>query len=168
MSPRTLLIGNDCLIFASYIADSCHCVLQSGQALSLRPDLLRNKIWAEELGKLVDAVGSFSDKEAMRIMKGELADLYPRLKVTKSTWKGTSKPKAKTGGKRLTSVERYVERDPILSLFEFYNDNKAIASASIGQVYKAKGMWLYTISCCILFHSFSINMTCFLLPMMVP
>ena len=28
--------------------------------------------------------------------------------------------------------------DPVLSLFEFANDNKAVASASIGQVYKAK------------------------------
>lgn len=106
--------------------------------MSLRPDLLRNKIWAEELGKLVDAVGSFSDKEAMRIMQRELADLYPRLEVTKSTWKGTTKPKSKKNGKRLTSVEKYVEKDPILSLFYFYNDNESVASASIGQVYKAK------------------------------
>ena len=113
--------------------------LQSGQALSLRPDLIRNKFWAEELSKLVDAVGSFSDKEAMRIMKKELADLYPRLEVTKSTWKNESKVnKKRPQNRRLTSIERMVEKDPILSLFEFYNDNKAIASASIGQVYKAK------------------------------
>lgn len=111
---------------------------QSGQALSLRPDLLRNKIWAEELGKLVDAVGSFSDKEAMRIMQRELADLYPRLKVTKSSWKGATVPKRKANGKRLTNVEKFVEKDPVLSLFDFYNDNVAVASASIGQVYKAK------------------------------
>ena len=30
-----------------------------------------------------------------------------------------------------------VANDPILSLFDFANDNKAVASASIGQVYKA-------------------------------
>ena len=44
-------------------------LVKSGQALSLRPDLLKNKIWADELGKLVDAVGSFSDIEAMDIMR---------------------------------------------------------------------------------------------------
>ena len=93
-------------------------------------------MWAEELGKLVDAVGSFSDKEAMRIMKRELEDLYPRLKVTKSTWKDSIRRKKK--GRRLTGAEKIVEKDPILSMFEFYNDNKAVASASIGQVYKAK------------------------------
>jgi len=109
---------------------------QSGQALSLRPDLIRSKAWAEELGKLVDAVGSFSDKEAMRIMKSELSDLYPRLEVTKATWKDQQKKNKKKG--RLSSVERLVEKDPILSMFEFYNDNKAVASASIGQVYKAR------------------------------
>ena len=38
----------------------------------------------------------------------------------------------------MNRVERFVEKDPILSLFEFYNDNAAVASASIGQVYKAK------------------------------
>ncbi|CAB9520424.1 OF BC1 COMPLEX KINASE 3, chloroplastic [Seminavis robusta] len=112
-------------------------LIKSGQALSLRPDLIRNKIWAEELGKLVDAVGSFSDKEAMRIMKKELADLYPRMEVTKATWQGKAK-KTNKKGRRLTSVERLVEKDPILNMFEFYNDNQAVASASIGQVYKAK------------------------------
>lgn len=85
----------------------------------------------------MDAVGSFSDKEAMRIMKQELADLYPRLEVTKTSWKDQMKKK-KAKNKRLSSVERVVEKDPILSIFEFYNDNKAVASASIGQVYKAK------------------------------
>lgn len=46
-----------------------------------------------------------------------------------------------TGGKskrRLNKLEKMVENDPILSLFEFYNDNQAIASASIGQCYKAR------------------------------
>lgn len=109
---------------------------QSGQALSLRPDLIRNKAWAEELGKLVDAVGAFSDKEAMKIMKSELADLYPRLEVTKSTWKKAARKTKKN--RRLTGVERMVENDPILNMFEFYNNNRAVASASIGQVYKAK------------------------------
>jgi predicted unusual protein kinase regulating ubiquinone biosynthesis (AarF/ABC1/UbiB family) len=110
--------------------------LQSGQALSLRPDLIRNKLWAEELGKLVDAVGSFSDKEAMIIMKRELADLYPRLKVTKAIWEGKTRKTRKD--RPLSSVERLVDKDPLLSMFEFYNDNKAVASASIGQVYKAR------------------------------
>jgi predicted unusual protein kinase regulating ubiquinone biosynthesis (AarF/ABC1/UbiB family) len=109
-------------------------LIKSGQALSLRPDLIRNPIWAEELGKLVDAVGSFSDIEAMRIMRKELTDLEPRLKVTRTSWV-KQKPKERRGMSRL---ERMVVSDDILSLFEFYNSNRAVASASIGQVYKAR------------------------------
>jgi hypothetical protein len=48
---------------------------QSGQALSLRPDIIRNKIWAEELDKLVNAVGSFPDLTTMKIMSKELQDM---------------------------------------------------------------------------------------------
>lgn len=107
-------------------------LIKSGQALSLRPDLIRNKIWAEELGKLVDAVGAFKDTEAMSIMKHEFSDILPRIKAAnipppKVTKKGT-----------LSRIEAMVQSDPVLSLFEFYNDNKAVASASIGQVYKCK------------------------------
>lgn len=106
---------------------------QSGQALSLRPDLIRNKQWAEELGKLVDAVGSFSDLSAMKIMQNELsADLLPRIKAAKAM------PTKKSNGKGLSDVEKFVESDAVLSMFEFYNGNKAVASASIGQVYKAR------------------------------
>ena len=111
-------------------------LVKSGQALSLRPDLLKNKIWADELGKLVDAVGSFSDIEAMDIMRKELSDLLPKLKGLPMSAASTS-----TGGtskRRLNKLEKMVENDPILSLFEFYNDNQAIASASIGQCYKAR------------------------------
>lgn len=108
---------------------------KSGQALSLRPDLIRNKIWAEELGKLVDAVGAFDDFEAMQIMKQELEDLAPRMKVTRASWKESFK---KNKAKAVTKLEKYVANDPILSLFDFYNGNRAIASASIGQVYKAR------------------------------
>lgn len=111
-------------------------LIKSGQALSLRPDLIRNKIWADELGKLVDAVGSFSDIEAMRIMQKEFADIYPRLKVTKNSWKTpTSNPR---NTKRMNQIEKMVSDDDVLSLFEFYNGNRAVASASIGQVYKAR------------------------------
>lgn len=110
-------------------------LIKSGQALSLRPDIIRNKYWAEELGKLVDAVGAFSDMEAMKIMKQELSDLETRLKVTKSSWSKQSKPKLRKGMSRL---EQFVATDDILSLFEFYNSNIAVASASIGQVYKAR------------------------------
>ena len=109
-------------------------LIKSGQALSLRPDLIRNPFWAEELGKLVDAVGAFSDLEAMRIMRKELSDLEPRLKVTKSSW-SKLKPSERQGMSRL---EKFVVNDDILSLFEFYNSNRAVASASIGQVYKAR------------------------------
>jgi len=38
----------------------------------------------------------------------------------------------------MNRLQKMVESDPILSLFEFYNDNLACASASIGQVYKAR------------------------------
>eukprot|EP00980_Cylindrotheca_fusiformis_P007050 scaffold1481_cov137-Cylindrotheca_fusiformis.AAC.4 len=110
-------------------------LIKSGQALSLRPDLLRNKIWAEELGKLVDAVGAFDDMEAMRIMKRELEDLYPRLKVTRVSWLDSYKRRK---SKAVTRLEKMVANDAVLSLFDFYNGNLAVASASIGQVYKAK------------------------------
>eukprot|EP00978_Attheya_sp_CCMP212_P025365 scaffold81460_cov42-Attheya_sp.AAC.2 len=115
-------------------------LVKSGQALSLRPDLLRNKIWAEELGKLVDAVGSFSDVAAMKIMKQELSDLAPRLKVAKDTIPGVKEQMEKKKKKKrgLSKLETMVQGDSVLSLFEFYNDNRAVASASIGQVYKAR------------------------------
>lgn len=109
-------------------------LIKSGQALSLRPDLIKNKIWADELGKLVDAVGSFPDMDAMKIIRRELRDLAPRLKVTRSEWKKNRRSSAK-GMNRLQS---YVANDDVLSLFEFFNDGQAVASASIGQVYKAR------------------------------
>jgi len=112
-------------------------LIKSGQALSLRPDLLKSKIWAEELGKLVDEVGSFPDLEAMKIMQEELSDLLPRIRPAKPV---ESSAKKKYTGKvtKSTRLIRLVENDPVLSLFEFYNDCRVIASASIGQVYKAR------------------------------
>ena len=105
---------------------------QSGQALSLRPDLIRNKIWAEELGKLVDAVGSFPDLTAMKIMSTELQDLVPCLQAA-------NLPKQKRNiNQRLSKLQSFVEKDDILNMFEFYNDGRSVASASIGQVYKAR------------------------------
>jgi predicted unusual protein kinase regulating ubiquinone biosynthesis (AarF/ABC1/UbiB family) len=111
-------------------------LIKSGQALSLRPDLIRNPYWAEELGKLVDAVGAFSDKEAMEIVRRELKDLLPRLSVSKATWQNELNNRLK-GKKTMGRLQRMVESDPILSLFEFSHDYRAVASASIGQVYKA-------------------------------
>ncbi|KAL3791280.1 hypothetical protein HJC23_000897 [Cyclotella cryptica] len=112
-------------------------LIKSGQALSLRPDLLKSKIWAEELGKLVDEVGSFPDLEAMKIIQDELSDLLPRIRPTKPV---ESSAKKKYTGKitKSTRLIRLVENDPVLSLFEFYNDCRVVASASIGQVYKAR------------------------------
>lgn len=110
-------------------------LIKSGQALSLRPDLLKSKIWAEELGKLVDEVGAFPDLDAMNIMREELSDLLPRLKPR---LKGVTINKSTASKGRRTRLQRLVESDPILSLFEFYNDFRAVASASIGQVYKAR------------------------------
>lgn len=111
-------------------------LIKSGQALSLRPDLLKKKIWAEELGKLVDEVGSFSDMDAMNIMRDELSDLLPKVKNARRLENG-SNPKQKAGRKK-NRLNRFVESDPVLSLFEFYNDCRSVASASIGQVYKAR------------------------------
>jgi len=101
-------------------------LVKSGQALSLRPDLLKNRIWAEELGRLVDAVGSFDDGVALDIVREELGDLKPRL--------GEREVVSGFG----TPLSQLVKSDAILSLFEFDNDNRAVASASIGQVYKAR------------------------------
>jgi predicted unusual protein kinase regulating ubiquinone biosynthesis (AarF/ABC1/UbiB family) len=84
----------------------------------------------------VDAVGSFSDKEAMQIIRKELSDVALRLEVTKKTWKSKSKPAAVAKGS--SSLEKLVATDNVLSLFEFYNGAQSVASASIGQVYKAR------------------------------
>lgn len=71
----------------------------------------------------------------MQIMKAEFTDLQPRMKVTKKTW---VEPFKRRKAAAVSKLEKLVASDPILSLFEFDNDNKAVASASIGQVYKAK------------------------------
>eukprot|EP00559_Dactyliosolen_fragilissimus_P008126 CAMPEP_0184872194 /NCGR_PEP_ID=MMETSP0580-20130426/41146_1 /TAXON_ID=1118495 /ORGANISM="Dactyliosolen fragilissimus" /LENGTH=880 /DNA_ID=CAMNT_0027374951 /DNA_START=855 /DNA_END=3498 /DNA_ORIENTATION=+ len=184
-------------------------LIKSAQALSLRPDLLRNKIWAEELGKLVDAVGSFNDWDAMTIIQKELSDLLPRIKAADVTNSSSSKknpntkvnnnqkkiqtssstkyssrlsrlekrvksdpyfpslPRIKAAdvtnngsnknsnrkdnnqkkiqtssstkySSRLSRLEKRVKSDPVLSIFEFYNSCHPVASASIGQVYKAR------------------------------
>jgi len=127
-------------------------LIKSAQALSLRPDLLRNKIWAEELGKLVDAVGSFNDWDAMTIIQKELSDLLPRIKAADVTNNGSNKnsnrkdnnqKKIQTSSStkyssRLSRLEKRVKSDPVLSIFEFYNSCHPVASASIGQVYKAR------------------------------
>ena len=47
-------------------------------------------------------------------------------------------PKVSNGNRKLSKLECMTETDPILSLFEFQNSNHAVASASIGQVYKAR------------------------------
>lgn len=107
-------------------------LIKSGQALSLRPDLIRNKYWAEELGKLVDAVGAFPDIDAMNIIRHELRDLLP----SKSSWQ--NEMNSRYAKKSTSKLQKMVESDPILSIFEFYNDYRAVASASIGQVYKAR------------------------------
>jgi predicted unusual protein kinase regulating ubiquinone biosynthesis (AarF/ABC1/UbiB family) len=119
----------------AFVRSKSVALIKSGQALSLRPDLIKNKAWAEELGKLVDAVGSFSDVEAMNIMKSEFIDLQPRMIKTKDAWQESYK---KRKGDAVTRIEKIVANDPVLSLFEFYNGHQAVASASIGQVYKAR------------------------------
>jgi hypothetical protein len=73
----------------------------------------------------------------MQIMKRELADLAPRLEITKKEWQVQGKNRTPRKGK-LSRLEAMVESDSVLSLFEFANGNQAVASASIGQVYKAR------------------------------
>ena len=111
-------------------------LIKSGQALSLRPDLLKNRLWSEELGKLVDAVGSFNDITAMNIIRKEFKELTPRLAAVQKS--GKVPPRVtRTIGKK-SKIETRFQNDPVLNLFDFSNDNRAVASASIGQVYKAK------------------------------
>jgi len=117
------------------VSSSSVALIKSGQALSLRPDLLPNRIWAEELGRLVDAVGSFPDSDAMNILREELGDLRSLIGTTADD--GIRRRREKTEKKK-TRLERRVENDTVLSLFEFANSNRAVASASIGQVYKAR------------------------------
>ena len=120
----------------AFVRSKSVALIKSGQALSLRPDIIKNKIWAEELGKLVDAVGSFSDVQAMSIIRTQLNDIVPRMEASKDRkWKDSYK---KRRGIAKTKLEKIVANDPVLSLFEFENDYRAVASASIGQVYKAK------------------------------
>ena len=102
--------------------------------MSLRPDLLKSKIWAEELGKLVDEVGSFPDVDALNIMREELSDLLPAVKNARLAIESKQQKAGKKSGGRKSRLTRLVENDPILSLFEFDNDVRTVASASIGQV----------------------------------
>jgi len=118
----------------AFVQSKSVALIKSGQALSLRPDLIKNKIWAEELGKLVDAVGSFSDVEAMKIIRSELKDVALRMDAAPIEWKDSFK---KRKGLAKSKLEKIVANDPVLSLFEFKNDYRAVASASIGQVYRA-------------------------------
>jgi predicted unusual protein kinase regulating ubiquinone biosynthesis (AarF/ABC1/UbiB family) len=130
----------------AFVQSKSVALIKSGQALSLRPDLIKNKIWAEELGKLVDAVGSFSDFEAMKIMRTELKDVAFKMDMDAGRpWKDSFKKrkkgllaKSKSSNNAMNKLEKVVANDPVLSLFEFENDYRAVASASIGQVYKAK------------------------------
>jgi len=120
----------------AFVRSNSVALIKSGQALSLRPDLIKNKIWAEELGKLVDAVGSFSDLQAMTIIRSELKDIVLRMEASEDgKWKESFKKRKSITKSKLENI---VANDPVLSLFEFDNDHKAVASASIGQVYKAK------------------------------
>lgn len=112
------------------VASGSVALIKSGQAISLRPDIIKNRFWAKELGKLVDAVGSFDDMDAMKIMKNELSDL-PAITIKSNRGRSDKK-------RKLSKLEKMVESDSILSLFEFQNSNRAVASASIGQVYKAR------------------------------
>jgi predicted unusual protein kinase regulating ubiquinone biosynthesis (AarF/ABC1/UbiB family) len=73
--------------------------IKSGQALALRPDLVKSPEYVRELQKLQDEVGTFSNKVAMEIISEEL-------------------------GLPARDIYRFDPPDPI-------------ASASIGQVYKA-------------------------------
>lgn len=120
----------------AFVRSKSVALIKSGQALSLRPDLIKNKIWCQELGKLCDAVGSFSNVEALNIISSELNDILPKMEASNDQrWRESFK---KRKGMAKNKLEKMVAKSPVLSLFEFANDHKSIASASIGQVYKAK------------------------------
>ena len=123
-----------------FVRSKSVALIKSGQALSLRPDLLKSKIWAQELGKLVDEVGSFPDIDALNIIRDELSDLLPSIKNARKVEQQSSSKRKSSKQKRgrRNKLTRLVESDPILSLFEFDNDVRTVASASIGQV----------VSCC--------------------
>ncbi|CAM9633020.1 unnamed protein product, partial [Phaeothamnion confervicola] len=74
--------------------------IKSGQAMSLRNDLLKDRFLTEELAKLQDEVGTFPTRQAMTIIAEDL-------------------------GRPADEIFEFVQREPV-------------ASASIGQVYKAK------------------------------
>lgn len=70
----------------------------------------------------------------MNIMRKELADLLPRLEAADLP---TSQKQIKRQPGQ-SQAQILSQADPILSMFEFYNGTQAVASASIGQVYKAR------------------------------
>ena len=76
-------------------------LIKSGQALSLRPDLVKSPEYVRELAKLQDEVGTFPTKVALDIIEREI------------------------GCDDVHQVYEFVQPDPI-------------ASASIGQVFKAR------------------------------
>ena len=117
-----------------FVRSKSVALIKSGQALSLRPDLLKSKIWSEELGKLVDEVGSFPDIDALNIIRDELSDLLPSIKNARKVEQQSDRKSSKPKRGRRNKLTRLVESDPILSLFEFDNDVRTVASASIGQV----------------------------------
>lgn len=76
-------------------------IIKCGQALSLRPDLVKDKLYLDQLSLLQDAVGVFDNDVAMDIIREELNVRQPE------------------------------------EIFDF-DPSYPIASASIGQVYRAK------------------------------
>lgn len=76
-------------------------LIKSGQALSLRSDIIKNTVFINALETLVDEVGCFDNDVALNIIKSEL---------------------------KTDNLDDIFEFDPLLP----------IASASIGQVYRAK------------------------------
>eukprot|EP00814_Leptocylindrus_danicus_P021596 CAMPEP_0116006444 /NCGR_PEP_ID=MMETSP0321-20121206/1732_1 /TAXON_ID=163516 /ORGANISM="Leptocylindrus danicus var. danicus, Strain B650" /LENGTH=138 /DNA_ID=CAMNT_0003474999 /DNA_START=242 /DNA_END=655 /DNA_ORIENTATION=- len=89
-------------------------LIKSGQALSLRPDLVKNKIWCDELGKLVDEVGAFDDVAAMKIIQRELKELMPQLEAVRKSGRMPVPRKRLKGGKEKSKIEIKFEDDPIL------------------------------------------------------
>ena len=86
-----------------------------GQQLSIRPDLV-SPIVLHELQRLCDAVPPFDDEVAMQVLAEELQSVNS------------------SGGENAKLIEKDV-RTTILNVFE--DMPKLVASASLGQVYKA-------------------------------
>ena len=93
-----------------------------GQQVAIRPDLVPSTV-LKELQKLCDSVRPVPDEIAMRVLRDELSGLMEESSSMSKTNKTDMETKKNTSTK---------------SLDDFFEGIHLVASASLGQVYKAK------------------------------